>query len=365
LREELIARLHGLNGVDAAARLEALEIFSVEQTPRITELEKKAEALRLRLIDRGPLRNGAPSDAQRQWKLDSGVLRGKRDEYPILEYQVIRAAAFYHEGLSLEQRWHLRETTMEMEAAIFHAGETQTGTAGFMFFMPGTSRIRLPADLPAALAAQVQIFSAEKAALKKELRDKVYDVDKTRFPAPRKHALEAFAHAQAGRFESLEEMAEDIRRGLAALPQFSRRAPPVELSEDLARRIAAVQQQEYEQQRAWLDYFWRGRFKSGDRQAVSWREPELQECASLCAELAKAGVMAPLADGANARHALTATLRARNIEEGLFLYFEAALEPGLSPPQRRLLFGAAMELFDLPLPGGEGTPVALPGTVTR
>jgi hypothetical protein len=49
--------------------------------------------------------------------------------------------------------------------------------------------------------------------------------------------------------------------------------------------------------------------------------------------------------------------------ESAFEYHTAVFEPGLSPEQRRLLFGAAVRRMELPLPGGERQPTALPGTL--
>jgi hypothetical protein len=62
---------------------------------------------------------------------------------------------------------------------------------------------------------------------------------------------------------------------------------------------------------------------------------------------------------------LTSFLKYRREAEAYREYDIATLEPGLSPEQRRLLFGGAIALLQLPLPGAEEQPTLAPGTLLR
>jgi len=89
LQAELLARLYTLREVDASSRLQDLQSFAREQTPRLVELEKRAEQLRLDLIGRG---TG-----------ESGIGPVIHDKF-IMTAEEMKAAVFYGRGLSPAQR---------------------------------------------------------------------------------------------------------------------------------------------------------------------------------------------------------------------------------------------------------------------
>ena len=108
LINELTEKLALLEPVDATTRAAELAAFAASQHSRIIALEAEAEQLRDQLIRGSLLQNSADWSAQRAWKL------GERPFTTVpstkaAEFHVIRAAAFYQLGLSVEQRGLLRE----------------------------------------------------------------------------------------------------------------------------------------------------------------------------------------------------------------------------------------------------------------
>ena len=183
LQTELHAHLDALRDADAPTRLRALESFAHEQTSRIAELEKNADQLR------ELLRQGESVDPGIDWNRfrrgASGA--GERPKPPVAtpesEYPAMRAAVFFHAGLSPEQRRLLREVAMEMESAAQPPSTTSEDPP--VFFSPDTARIRLPQDLSPELAAKVATYQSEKSALKSELRTVLSELAQTSLASPR------------------------------------------------------------------------------------------------------------------------------------------------------------------------------------
>ncbi len=373
LTDELHQRLEAAKTADAAARRLDLESFSREQTGRAIELENQAEQLRGEF-----LRSGVASfflgsgdwNENRNWRLGTGALDRPREDTLSYEFRVMRAAAYYQEGLSPAQRRLLREIAMELQIAAFKPKDIDDSDdeEPLLWFYPETSRIRLPADLPPGTSAKIAAFEKEKAEVKTELRDALYLADK-QSRDQRQRTLSQLAETQRARLESLELLAEDIRIELSAAPQQPGPASLPAFPPELSARIAAYQKGKAELQAALqtklkevgatrpssrarleMDAFNR---QHADRFAALGRERD-----SLRTELAR------FAETTAGRGKSVDTLmkefvdakQRQDIWHSYRDYQLATLQPGLSPELRRLLFGTALEKLSLPLPSGEYQP---------
>jgi hypothetical protein len=327
------------------------------------------------------------------------------------QFQVMQSATFYQKGFLPSQRRLLREVAMELgelpvtppESAEQAAdvAPAPTDANPLLFFSPETARLRLPIDLPQDLADLIARYEREKSALKKELRDVVYLEDTAYFSFVRTHAATILAQQQTARIAALENLAEEIRRGLAALPNQPQPparpdAPPV-----LVAHIEAFIQEKLAVQKSLIQLlvearnsieidrvislrgadgkftlsisvspFGRDEAKLRKIQAdfATFSEHSATQSVVLRTELlairrdAASIIGAPAGDAGEKAidHYLTDTADA--IEDGQDWrqygdYRIAVLEPGLSPAQRRLLFDAALVDLNLPLPGLEQSPV--------
>jgi hypothetical protein len=239
LQNELRAELEKQRPAEPAARLEALVALSRRQTPKIIELEKTAEQLRRDLVS-----GDNNWSALRQWHLSDKQRRGYS---PIEIAQVMRAYAFYETNLLPSQRRLLREISIEL---VFAAENTAAATAAqpYMFFPPEPARVLLPDDLPAEVAMKVASYQTKKSTLKKELYDTVYSADGATFGFLRASPSKVLAAKQASRLAELETLAEEIRRGLSAMPPpRTERSPlPPELDNRLNEMIAAYHRAQLE-----------------------------------------------------------------------------------------------------------------------
>ena len=128
---------------------------------------------------------------------------------------------------------------MELQAEIRQSGEPVPARKDVFefFFSPETARIRVPTDLPAGLAGRIAGFVAEKTKLKAELRDALRSYDEASADA-RTRVLKQLAASQAPQIAALEERAEDIRQGLASVPNMPGPPAPPPLPDELAARIS-------------------------------------------------------------------------------------------------------------------------------
>jgi hypothetical protein len=400
---DLRATLDETRDADSATRRLALEVLARQQTPQLVTLERDAEQIRADLaIGRYDWR------ALREWALGDKNTRG---DSPAEIAATMRAYAYYQSGLVPAQRRLLREISLELTMA---AGDTAAAEAAqpFLFFPPEPARVLLPDDLPADLAAQVAAYQTEKSALKKELYDTIYNEDSAALAFMRNSALKALAGKQAPRLAELEPLAEDIRRGLAELPSTTPRdtersaLPPV-----LTEQLNATFQAAFALQRETIKRIDAVRVELGDAPIqVSYSfetdglkfvvTPRPARASSTTADpngrleklrpplTAAQNAMAEIADDFGRRYAellkesdairrdaaaalgnpparvVEAALASarwvamlKDSEDGYRDYRTAVFEPGLSPEQRRLLFGSALEKLDLPLPRGEFQPV--------
>ena len=398
LINELTEQLHLVAGADLATSEQTLRAFAATQTPRIVALEKEAEQLRAELVNGGWL-DGTTVDWNeiREWRL--GALSPSNPAIAAAgEFQVIRAAAFFSHGFSPAQRGMLREIAMEQRDRLRTARRSAiplpAGTTDplAMFFSPETARVRLPAKLPADLSAKIGIYNHDKDELKAELRDTVVAQDQASVPTRTKY-FTALADRQAARLASLDARAEEIRRGLAALPKPPLPANPPGLPPEFLDQLSA-----YRRDKRALDSEYFNRISQAGRMRVTvnpdqpigermrqirvalrnapqqaaddfrrenaGRYADLQQrSAKLRASLDT--LVAGRTDPATGKPMDAATLmrqinaaeqqfEALGREEAIYHdYRVAMLLPGLSPAQRRLLFGAALVGLAQPLPPAE------------
>ena len=409
LQDELRDRLRALAPAAPADRRRGLAAFAAGQAPRIAALEAEAERLRTDLVMGGPFEESSNWNAHREWQL--GVSGFRTPAAALLaQFQVLRAAIFYQEGLSPEQRRLLREVLVdfgEVTSTMDENGDippppARSPDANPLFsFSPETARFRLPSGLPADLARKISEYERQKADLKEELRSAVCEQDRARFEFLRRRALERLADEQAPRFAALEAQAEEIRIGLAALPSVLPRPPSPDVPPTLAARMAALLEDKkaaerdvaglLQQVEGLVTVTGLGATSLADGHArlnlsVSRRDRTPEKLEAVRAMIARYN-----ADGAarldamererNAIHAemarylrvaagsdgekevaerLDETYDAIDRQQYWDLYQDcrtATLEPGLSPAQRRLLFGAGLERLGLHLPGPARLPL--------
>jgi hypothetical protein len=348
LQTELLATLYTIRDDDAPKRLNELEEFARGQTGRIAEMEIVADQLRGKLCLRGQTPRPPPS--------------------PPTEQMSWHTAMLCEDGLSLEQRRLLRE--MEIEAAEDLRSSASNRPT---FFSPETARIVLPANLPPSLSAMIAAYDQEKTALKNDLRTALRAPDSGPEHGARLHA---FAAEQAPRFAALELAAEQIRRNLAPFYSSPLTTPSVNLPPALQAQIDGYRREKAELQRLLLA---RVRDVSRERVRQTGAAPDTQDAVqeaiakfshenaerynslnqtrdAIRAELARLGK--PEGPSKNDPAAALTDNFARAVDEierwRLYRYYQTAvLEPGLSPEQRRLLFGVALETLALPLPPAE------------
>jgi hypothetical protein len=401
LLNELQAKLALLPLNDAAARERELREFAAIQTPRVVALEKDAERLRKNLVHDGSFGYDVDWNESRKWRLDDPHFRAS-SLAAIAEFQVIRAAVFYQTGLTPEQRGLLLELAIEQREKLLaerSRGAPPPHDPFLIFFSPETSRLKLPSPLPPALGASVEAYNHDKEMLKRELHDTVLDQDKSP-PSQRTKHFEALADRQWPHLRELAERAEEVRRGLSALPEPPLPPLPPQLPPALLARIEA-----YRHERTALDrerqeflaavpspqamaaphsagdiralrqifeqrsQMMRDKLAEFQRENAPRYEALQQSLTSIGADItAFAQSHTDPATG----QPMDAKVLLRQIgesnqqfakigrEAAIYpLYRTAMLEPGLSPEQRRLLFGAALVGLAQPLPNGEPMPIGM------
>lgn len=402
LQHELRAELDRLRDAEPATRTSELTTLNRRQTPKLVELEAAAEQLR-RDLTIGRRTWGA----LREWHLGNDDPRGYA---PGEVAEVMRAAAYVSDDLSLDQRGLLREIAIELETPADSAANASKAQP-YLFFLPSPARALLPEDVSAGVAARLAAYQTKKSALKKELYDAVYAQDGAKLSFLR-HPLKPLAEKQAARFAELETLAEEIRRGLdpsvVSPPLIGRSPLPPILQARLDRAVAGFLAAQREaaaridtvvgaarEVRMTSDY----RFESGRLTFAVRPIPDIRESRrgvervftpehtrrvdAVRAELAGVAEAYALrlaefvrdreairteAVGAlgatqadQVEPALVAALSLAAVRDTADLYREyrlAIFQPGLSPEQRRLLFDGAIERLQLPLPGGKRQPMS-------
>jgi hypothetical protein len=400
LLTELHAKLAAVRELDAPARARALADFAQQQTPRLAALELEAEAIRDNLVSGSFTQSGADWNDNRTWALGDDV----RYESRVDEFKVIRASAFFASGLSPAQRRLLREFAMELDEPL---GEPTADIAldapkPLFFFSPETARVELPTDLAPEVAAKIDAYRGNKAALKAELRTVIYKQDRAFFTFTRTKALRALAEQQEPRLAALEVQAEELRNLLAAYPRASR--PPLSfLPTELTSRISAYLREKQDLQRTLVEKLAAIKAEFPQQRVEFTRqgsgydiEVVLSRRSSKAEETRVAGVTAQLVAfnaeqtrrfntliaqkskiqtdlnkavkakfEPNAQNSVGMDLLLKNFASQFAQqetwqryrdYDTAVYEPGLSPEQRRLLYADALVQLDLPLPRGSRNP---------
>jgi hypothetical protein len=390
LQDELRAKLVELRNADHETRTRELALFAQRQTPQIEALEKTAEQLREELIRGELFRSSIDWNVTRDWRLGKSLFRSAGDAI-LAQQQVMRAAAFYQRGLLPEQRALLREIAMELrDVNPRNRDAASDGVAPPLFFSPSPARLRLPAGLPVELREKIARYENEKSLLKQELRDTIYTTDKAFFSGTRQRAIEALAESQWPRLVALEELAEKIRVDFARLSRPLGPPDPPPVSAALAARIIIYlsEKQMVEadilakvaqiKQKFAIQRISAGSGAGDVKLILSPGSQTQNQIDALRATLAEfnrdigsrhsdlrkdlEGIRRDLAretipgEGETLEDILYDYAIALQQREEWRLYTDyqsAMLTPGLSPPQRRLLFDVGVEKLDLPLPGWE------------
>jgi hypothetical protein len=376
LQNELRSKIAHLKEASAATRQQELAAFALVQTPKIVELETTAAQLRTDLQRSGMygvIAGRGDWNEARSWRLPASRDDKATKDTLQMEYEVMRAAACFQDGLSPAQRRLVREIAMELNSEIHQAGASSPAPTGssWFFFLPETARIRVPADLPAGLAREIDGFVSEKALLKAELRDALRQYDGADADE-RTRALKQLAVSQAPRIAALEERGEAIRRALADVPDMPGPPPPPPMPGQLVDRISLYRSHKAELlevlhaelvQTLPVD---RSRESSVPihEQVTAFNREHAAQFAQLTKE--RDGIREALAqvvrsgNAAQDRKSINDLLeefenarQAQEVWEEYRDYQVAVLLPGLSPEQRRLLYDAAVEKLALPLPTGE------------
>ncbi len=392
---------------DAAARENELREFARVQTPRIVALENEADQLRADLIHGGWFGSGANWNDGRGWHLGAGSATSSvpANFGENAEFQVLRATAFYQAGLTPEQRGLLQELAMDLgeknHAARLPPQATLPRDPLVIYFSPETSRFSLPGAVTPELHAKLGTFNHDKDVLKRELHDAVVAQDRSS-AAKRTKVFSELADQQWPRLKALAELAEAIRHDLAARPPPPPPWLPPRLPPGLADRIELHQRARsaIEQERA--DARW-SVFSTpihlpDNLAALSPQERNDRAFAAIRERVARLQQADADFRGANAERydALARSLKSINDdltavaqsqidpatgqpmdvpalmrsidssnqlfdkigrEEAIYRdYRTAMLEPGLSPEQRRLLFGSALVGLAQPLPSFDRMP---------
>ncbi len=398
LVKALRTRLQELANIDVTARRVALAAFAARQQPDLVALERQADDMRHECYTYPANHAGADWYSWRGWKLGRGRLDIPRSHTLFLEYQLLRAAAFYQEGLSPPQRRLLRECAADLEPVVF-PGTTGGGPLAadwFWCFSPHLARVHLPDELPADLQAMIATYRADKSGLKTELRDAIYDNDRVVFESTRVAILEALAERQAVRLDALEQQAEKIRRRLGLVAPLPVPPVPAPLPADLSTMIDRYRAEKKALERELADRLrravrhmvvpgsyepepslreWReARVAAIAEERMRFRQDAAERLAALRPQLAAIRTAIQEWQGTEAttgaatvgnQSFLDDFFTRRSQQQGQHDYHLAVFEPGLSPEQRRLLFGAAIVELHLPLPGPEDQPTSLPGTMLK
>lgn len=293
---------------------------------------------------------------------------GPEAELPIPDTLFLRSIAFHVDGLSTEQRRLLLSSAAERDR------RPDRSAAPAFFFAPEGASLDLPAPLDPALAAQVAAYTDARHELTDQLVQALRALTRGEEPAPAVR-LAQLATEQAPAFRALEQKAEAIREALQGVLEPGVAVPA--LPPELAVRFAAYRERKqalYRQIHAAITQSTRE--ASAAAPAGARAVPLSALTAAQQADLAALNhehdaLRAALAehrraDGAGVDRKSIDTLladfeRARQLQElrGKYAdYRTALLAPGLSAAQRRLLFGAALQGLEIPLP--TGTPLRRP-----
>lgn len=346
-----------------------------DQETKLAELTTQADALRREIYQGGFISGNADWNQHRNWRLGDDTKRSAQ-ELLYDEMTVLRAAAYYQEGLVPAQRDLLREIVLELAetvgGSVAPALDDSFEPTLVIYFLPHGARLRLPPGLPAGLAADIASFTAEKNTLKRELRSALYALDRES-AGRRERALQELAVKQEPCFAVLEPLAERIRAGLAAQPEQTQAPARPGLPAALASRIDAYLRAKAELQQAARKAEEVARpapsgksdrksarrdGNPGSAALAEFEEQNRQRFAALATEaraireeVARAAASQPGDHTGKSVDALLADFMSAFKQQQLQSLYQdyrtAVLRPGLTPAQRRLLFNASLAGLDL------------------
>lgn len=383
LRQAIRDELRRTEAAPPVEREQALQKLALAQAPALAALRKRTQVLWDKLTS-----SDEEWGALREWRLGDA----KRGDRPAEVSQVMLAAAFYEEGLEIEQRELLRAIALEVTASVDPIAAAKVAeTQPFFHMLPAPARIALPINLPPDVGRRAAELESRLSAMRKELYDWVFTQDR-RWSLNRRSAFAELAKKQVPEMLEIDRQAEALRRDLIRHPDLA--APPKdapllpaainqEMRELIRLRMALEQeigqkilQLEQKHKHVEISYaFAVKRLITSVRVTLDWsrhtQRRELQ--AAVGEDLEKVQVLyrerfdalAVLGEAIGPRavaHFATpseAAVALAAVSRQLVLqakgdphedYRAAVLEPGLSLAQRRLLFDAAAANQKLPPP---------------
>ena len=226
LEVALHQRLVALKDADPAARESQLAVLAAQQAPKIAELNATAEKI---LVDLRQIRVfGVAVEytdllAKSEWRGRAAEPAPQDPEGLHAASEALRKVAFYEAGLSPGQRHLLFEEAIELNDIARGMPVAPGPELRLLYFSPEGARIWIPEKLPESLEAKIAEYTSGKKALKAEIREAL-KATADFLPGSRADTLAKLGADQAARFAALDASAEEIRRGLAALP--STQGPP-------------------------------------------------------------------------------------------------------------------------------------------
>ncbi|MBL9205888.1 MAG: hypothetical protein JNN01_12420 [Opitutaceae bacterium] len=365
-----------------------LRLFAEDQQPALASLEALAEKERAGWSHGGQAW-GAPRTGRVH--IDDPAAFSPADLSLL-----VRDVAYFQDGLELWQRELLLEVARDVAAD--GVPSAIPANPGWLAFTPEPSRILLPKELPEALANEIAGYESLKADVKRGLYDTLVQTDRSLLAVLRARKLRTYLESRADALRELAVRADRLRRELGRRPEVKQQVLPTvsPLSPVMAEQLQAIVADSRTLRRATADAVDAVRRRE-TRLLITYQvtssklefevtpraTPQTQvlpvsmtrvvqvenELAEKAREHRRAREVIEVRYQA-LRNALLGTMNGepdrvddvlqnatavalqRERCEAQQLYYDATLEPGLSPSQRRLLLGAAMVALDLDLPPG-------------
>lgn len=365
-----------------------LRLFAEDQQPALASLEALAEKERDGW-SHGGLAWGAPRTGRVH--LDDPSAFSPSDLS-----MLVRDVAYFHDGLELWQRELLLEVARDV--AVDGVPSAIPANPGWFAFTPEPARILLPKELPESLANEIAGYESLKADVKRGLYETLVQTDRSLLAVLRARKLRTYLESRADAFRELAVRADRLRRELVRLPEVKQPVLPAvsPLSPVMAEQLQAIVADSRRLRRATADAVDAVRRRetkvlvtyqvtssklayevtpraTPQTQVLPVSMTRVVQVENELAEKAREHRRAREAIEVRYQALRNALLGTMNSEpdkvddvlqnatavalqrercEAQQLYYDATLEPGLSPSQRRLLLGAAMVALDLDLPPG-------------
>lgn len=383
LRQAIRDELRRTEAVPPAERELALQKLAQAQAPELAALRKRTDVLWDKLTS-----GDEEWGALREWRLGDA----KRGDRPKEVAQVMLAAAFYEDGLEIEQRELLRAIALEITGSVDPSAATKVAeTQPFFHMLPAPARIALPANLPVEVGRRAAELESRLSRMRTELYDWVFTQDR-RWSLTRRRAFAELAKKQVPEMLEIDREAETLRRDLIRVPELA--APPKDspllsaainqdlrelitrrmaLEKEIGQEILKLEQKHKKVEisyavaakrlstsvRITLDYSQADKRRAlraavdADLEKVKALYKERYDALAAFGETIGPRAVAQFATPSEAAVALAAISRQLLLQasgDPHEEYRAAVLEPGLSLAQRRLLFDAATANQKLPPP---------------